>query len=217
MECVALLSFYTVVRTAMSVEGVADVKGVAEIQREIHRVADMTMSLFQKEASGYGILSTMRTFFTQAFTASGKSVFKYDAQFVVAKNQSPGVNPCSDVSVCISQVPSDSSHSDSSVRIRGKFKPWILYKYKPTVVVNLEKVQDEPLIELLLQSYYAMKYHEVQKLVACLTDLSSWHYFVCLKDGGPLQIERYSYVSNETKITEDELHLHAKLLIKLTV
>ena len=32
----------------MSVEGVADVKGLAEIQIEIHRVADMTMSLFQK-------------------------------------------------------------------------------------------------------------------------------------------------------------------------
>ncbi len=120
--------------------------------------AEMT-GLYRKETSGIPLLGV---FVVKLAVELGKNIpdlkFVSEMEFAVVYGSQRGVKPACDAAVAVVEATSR--------------KPVILYEYKPVVDTRWNHVKQNDLMELLIQGYYCLHYHQVSTVIHCLTDLS---------------------------------------------
>lgn len=181
LEIILMLKLQTVTRSQLKKS-----HNVTTILEMLRQHCDKTIQIGLEESAGYILLGILMVFFALCVSDELNEPYKFHNQHGVAINSNPGPNPSTDsalVSLRLRRVPL-SSHK----------LPWttkVVYEYKLAVNQKLNFVQPKFLIELFMQSYYAMKYESITTLLACLTDLNNWHYFKLKLSCGKLKVSSY--------------------------
>ena len=154
-----------------------------------------------EEEPGYLLLGNLLTFFATAMESELGFKFKYHAQRQVCKNSTQGRNPSTDGAIIHCLVSKE-----------ARFITEVLYEYKPAVHEEILIETQAFLIELFLQTHYIMRYEKKNSIIACLTDLFTWHYFkLSLTSGTKVKILWYRKLTlsrpENTKQCEIENHL----------
>lgn len=140
-----------------------------------------TVNVTVEEAAGYTILGMLvMKFVTVLQHEQSNSSYKCHPQRVVARNS----NPASTDS-CIIIVTSLFNVSVTS------YISLVLYEYKPSVNTAVLMIDPKFLIELFMQAYYVMRYEKQKMVLACLTDLFCWYYFMLKLTDSKLEVVWY--------------------------
>lgn len=124
----------------------------------------ITVQVTLEETAGYTMLGIFAVHFADILSGELKGEYKYHPQLQVANNRKSGQNPSADTAIL--------------VLFAAKYLiPTVMYKYKPTIHPDLSRVDVLPMMEMLLQAHYCMRYYNLQVVLHCLTDLKTWHYF----------------------------------------
>ena len=121
--------------------------------------------------------------------------YKTHPQRIVAKNSNPGQNPATDLALVLKVL---------DVRFISK----ILYEYKPAVHGTLKTESPLYLLELFLQCYYVMKFEGTRRILGCLTDLETWHYFGLELNNSKLDVKFYYRLVMTLPAQADEMSKH---------
>ena len=106
--------------------------------------------------------------------------YRYIPQMTVARNSLPGQNPSSDPSIAgelTGSVALAQAETNPTLTELGEFVPRVIYECKPVLAGHFELINNKAMIESLLQANYCLRFHKLQSLFACLTDLITWHYY----------------------------------------
>jgi hypothetical protein len=130
-------------------------------------------------------------------------MYRYHPQRVVAKNANPERNPSTDAAV----IHLIREHCNS------RYQSDVLYEYKPVIHPDVENVQSAFLIELYLQAHYTMRTETTSEVLACLTDLHIWHYFMLKLDSSQkIRTLWYFKIKMKRELIEQEVKDHAAFL-----
>lgn len=170
-----------------------------------------TMGIFTNhhEPSSYTILGILCVY----FASTGKKLM-YAPQYMVARTSQCGQNPSCDASIVMKVKDGMST---------VKYVPRVIYECKPRFDESwesLEQINHKAVIESLIQANYCLRYHKVQSLVACLTDLISWHYYqVELSQDSSISMKIISYhkINHSVDLKERELIEHTSFLYQLLI
>ena len=132
-----------------------------------------TYNLVEHEADGYSLLSILGFCLATEFENQYPDMnFYYHSQILVTK---PGMNPS----------------ADGGIIINGLKIPIMIFVYKCHTSHSLGSVFMADIVELLLQSYYCIKYYNLSSIVSCLTNLDQWHIFLFMYEEGQLKVKYY--------------------------
>ena len=140
----------------------------------------MTLGVAQIEASSYTILGILGVFFSKAMMDIHEREYRYIPQMTVARNSLPGQNPSSDPSIAgelTGSVALAQAETNPTLTELGEFVPRVIYECKPVLAGHFELINNKAMIESLLQANYCLRFHKLQCLFACLTDLITWQYY----------------------------------------
>ena len=141
-----------------------------------------------EESAGYTVLGIFMVFFAQALSKEVETRYKVRKQPVVAVNSNRGQNPSSDFALISLTIPLVVPSTSTACLLQGsRWITKVIYEYKPQIACNLRVVQPKALIEVFMQAYYTMKSEKLKTLLACLTDLQTWHYFKLKLSNGKLE------------------------------
>ena len=159
-----------------------------------------TVQIGVEECAGYTVLGNLLVFFAEGLSNELATLYRYHNQRGVAVNSNPGQHPSRAAAlVSLMMLP--------PLPLPGS-SPWltkVICEYKPAINQELHLVQPKFLLELFLQCYYTMKYGKQRTLLACLTDLNTWHYFKLKLSNGKLEGLSYS-----------TLYMHLRPLSEMT-
>ena len=141
-----------------------------------------------EESAGYTVLGIFMVFCAQALSKEVETRYKVRNQPVVAVNSNRGQNPSSDFALISLTIPLVVPSTSIACLLQGsRWITKVIYEYKPQIAFNVRMVQPKALIEVFMQAYYTMKYEKLKTLLACLTDLQTWHYFKLTLSNGKLE------------------------------
>ena len=144
-----------------------------------------SLEIGHEESAGYPILATILIYFTTFLSSELNEEYIFHNQHTVAKNSKRGANPSTDAALVALQT-----MASSGLSCRTK----VIYELKHAVNQTLPLVEPKYLIEVFLQAYYVMQYEKLKELLACLTDLTTWHYFKLTFANHTLEIEAHAKV-----------------------
>lgn len=119
-----------------------------------------THNLTVEESPGYLYLGALLCFFAKSLSGQLGMTYKHHAQHTEAKNNHPGQNPS------ILRALSGTCYVAK-----------VVYMYKLAINPLVSMVDTKHLIELFLQCHYMIKYEGISRVLGCLTDMVTWHYF----------------------------------------
>lgn len=167
-------------------------------------IASDNVFLHEDECDGYTILNILGScILTELRLLYPFQHFNYKNQLDVANNQKPDSNPKSDGGIILAQSP------DNAV-----FIPLMIFGYKCDVAYTLDTIISADLLELLLQAYYAIKYHSLKSLIASLTNLKVWHSFIFIYENEQVKIK--NYVNCQISLNATEVSNLVSLFMDLT-
>ena len=127
-----------------------------------------TIQVGIEEAAGYVLLGILLGFFADCLTKILVEPYNFHNQHLVASNSNPGQNLTTDAAIVSIIQP----------RIGGRYwKTKVIYEYKTAIHPDITRVEVKYIMELMLQAYYVKNYENISTVIACLTDMKTWHYF----------------------------------------
>ena len=107
-------------------------------------------------------------FFSDCLTKILIEPYNFHNQHLVASNSNPGQNLTTDAAIVSIIQP----------RIGGRYwKTKVIYECKTAIHPDITRVEVKYIMELMLQAYYVKNYENISTVIACLTDMKTWHYF----------------------------------------
>ena len=140
------------------------------LRDSVNKHKQKTYRLTLEEAAGYPMLGGHAVHFSEVLAEKLSQDIVAWNQMMVAKNSKPGQNPTSDAAVIMLLQNSDNPLVPIKIQV-------VVYEYKPKVSQKPSKVEISHLVEALLQAFYILRFYNIRKIIHCLTDLTTWHYF----------------------------------------
>ena len=165
---------------------------------------EWTHNVTVEEAPGYLPLGNLLVFIGKMLTSKFGGIYKCHPQRNVAKNSNPGQTPSTDVAMILRERTGASSDYISK----------ILYEYKPALPPTIQLIEMKHLLELFIQCYYVMKFEKTTKIIGCITNLVTWHFFkVQLSTVSRLEIMQYTKLMTELPPKDTNVSDHLEILI----
>ena len=178
---------------------------ISAIVTSFEHLQKAMLNLRINESCGYPMLGMKYGIICNLLTFLRGTTYRAEMEYPVVRRKLKGRNPACDVALVIERA--------------EDLTPCLLCKYKPKVMSLVELIEGDQFVEILLQAFYCLKYHEVESVYHCLTDLTTYHYFLFKLDSTntdrAIVEKQFTYTYDCLVPTASDVSAHLQQLLPL--